>query len=57
MLGVTENRAKLWVDCQPVRSVEGYIENPLRKRGQFDINEGYLSIAQLTTPQRQVGNL
>lgn len=53
MLGVTENRAKLWVDCQPIKSVDGYIESPLKKRGQYDINNGYLSIAQLTNQQRQ----
>lgn len=46
MLGVTDNRAKLWVDCQPVKSVDGYIESPLRQRGEYDINEGFLSIVQ-----------
>lgn len=46
MLGVTDNRAKLWVDCQPVKSVDGYIEYPLKTRGYYDINDGHLSIAQ-----------
>lgn len=47
MLGVTEDRAKLWVDCQPVRSVQGYIESPLKERGDYDTQDGYLSIAQI----------
>lgn len=46
MLGVTDTRAKLWVDCKPVKSVDGYIESPLRERGAYDIDNGYLSIAQ-----------
>lgn len=46
MLGVTEDRARLWVDCQPIRSVQGPVECPLKKRGQYDTNGGYLSIAQ-----------
>lgn len=53
MLGVTENRAKLWVDCEPIKSVDGYIDTPLKARGQYDIKDGYLSIAQLTNQQRQ----
>jgi hypothetical protein len=53
MLGVTDNRAKLWVDCQPVKSVEGYIESPLRQRGQYDIRNGYLSIAQAVDNRRR----
>lgn len=47
MLGVTDTRAQLWVDCQPVKSTQGYIESPLRERGQYDTEDGYLSIAQL----------
>lgn len=46
MLGVTEDRAKLWVDCQPVKSIQGYIESPLQQRGQYDTNGGFLSIVQ-----------
>lgn len=53
MLGVTENRAKLWVDCQPIKSVDGYIESPLRTRGHYDINDGFLSIAQHANQPRQ----
>ncbi|XP_070500480.1 collagen alpha-1(IX) chain-like [Chironomus tepperi] len=52
MLGVTDNRAKLWVDCKPVQSVSGQIESPLRQRGQYDINNGYLSIAQIVDNHR-----
>lgn len=47
MLGVTDKRAKLWVDCQPVKSIQGYIETPLKERGQYDTQDGYLSIAQI----------
>lgn len=47
MLGVTDSRAKLWVDCQPVKSIQGNIEYPLRERGQYDTHDGYLSIAQI----------
>lgn len=47
MLGVTDTRAKLWVDCQPVKSVDGYMERPLRERGDYDTNDGFLSIAQI----------
>ena len=46
MLGVTDDRAKLWVDCKPVKSIDGYIESPLRERGSYDIDNGYLSIAK-----------
>lgn len=53
MLGVTENRAKLWVDCQPIKSVDGYIESPLKTRGHYDINDGFLSIAQHTNQPHQ----
>ena len=47
MLGVTDNRAKLWVDCRPVASVAGYLETPLRESGRYDIQDGYLSVAQI----------
>lgn len=47
MLGVTDNRAKLWVDCLPVASVAGYLETPLRERGRYDIQGGFLSVAQI----------
>lgn len=46
MLGVSEDRARLWVDCQPVKSVQGPVECPLKQRGQYDTSGGYLSIAQ-----------
>lgn len=52
MLGVTDSRAKLWIDCQPVQSVHGYIENPLEERGQYDAQDGFLSIAQIADNRR-----
>lgn len=52
MLGVTDNRAKLWVDCQPVKSVQGFIESPLRERGHYDTQDGFLSIAQIADTRR-----
>lgn len=52
MLGVTDNRAKLWVDCQPVKSVQGFIDTPLKERGQYDTRNGYLSIAQSANARR-----
>lgn len=54
MLGVTDSRAKLWVDCQPIKSVQGYLESPLKERGQYDTQDGYLSIAQIANTRRQV---
>jgi hypothetical protein len=52
MLGVTDNRAKLWVDCQPIKSVQGYIDMPLKERGQYDTRDGFLSIAQSANTRR-----
>lgn len=52
MLGVTDKRAKLWVDCQPVKNVQGYFESLLRERGQYDTQDGYLSIAQIANTRR-----
>jgi len=53
MLGVTDQNAKLWVDCQPVKSTKGYIDSPLRERGQYDIHDGHLSIAQTADTSEQ----
>lgn len=52
MLGVTESKAKLWVDCQPVKSIQGYYESPLLERGPYDIQDGHLSIAQIASNRR-----
>lgn len=52
MLGVTDSEARLWVDCQPVKSIQGYIESPLKERGQYDSHDGYLSIAQIANTRR-----
>lgn len=52
MLGVTDDRAKLWVDCQPVRSVQGFIETPLKERGDYDTEDGFLSIAQIANTRQ-----
>lgn len=53
MLGVTENQAKLWVDCKPVRSTVGELESPLQQRGRYDIENGRLSIAQIAKNRRR----
>jgi hypothetical protein len=52
MLGVTDSSAKLWVDCQPVHSVQGYLESPLKERGHYDTQDGFLSIAQNANARR-----
>lgn len=52
MLGVTDRLAKLWVDCQPVKSVQGYVDAPLKQRGQYDTSNGFLSIAQSANTRR-----
>lgn len=52
MLGVTDRRARLWVDCQPVKSIQGLVESPLKERGQYDSHGGYLSIAQIANTRR-----
>lgn len=52
MLGVTDSRAKLWVDCQPIKSVQGYIDTPLKERGHYDTENGFLSIAQSANTRR-----
>lgn len=51
MMGVTDNHAKLWVDCRPVESVQGYIQAPLEHRGQYDVEDGFLSVAQMKNSQ------
>lgn len=53
MLGVTEKRAKLWVDCQQVKSIDGYLDTPLRERGHYDTQDGFLSVAQIEDAQRR----
>jgi hypothetical protein len=53
MLGVTENQAKLWVDCKPVKSTVGVLESPLQQRGRYDIENGRLSIAQIAKNRRR----
>lgn len=46
MLGVTNDYLNLWVDCQPVRDVEGNLNAPLEARGRFDTNNGYVSMSR-----------
>lgn len=46
MLGVTNEYLNLWVDCQPVRDVEGNLNAPLETRGRFDTNNGYVSVSR-----------
>uniref|UniRef100_A0A336MTY9 CSON001286 protein n=1 Tax=Culicoides sonorensis TaxID=179676 RepID=A0A336MTY9_CULSO len=46
MLGVTHEKASLWVDCQPVRYLDGTYDAQLEARGYFDTSEGYVSVAR-----------
>lgn len=46
MLGVTDSEAKLWVDCKPIKYYDGLYEAHLQPRGQYDVSDGYLSVAQ-----------
>lgn len=46
MLGVTEDYLNLWVDCQPVKDVDGNLNAPLEPRGRFDIANGFVSISR-----------
>lgn len=46
MLGVTNDYLNLWVDCHPVRDVEGNLNAPLEPRGRFDTNNGYVSMSR-----------
>lgn len=46
MLGVTHEKASLWVDCQPVRYLDGTYDAELEARGYFDTSQGYVSVAR-----------
>lgn len=46
MIGVSENQANLFVDCQKVEDVRGGFNAELRPRGRFDESGGHLSVAQ-----------
>ncbi|XP_055624553.1 collagen alpha-1(IX) chain-like isoform X1 [Toxorhynchites rutilus septentrionalis] len=46
MLGVTNDYLNLWVDCEPVKDVEGNLNAPLDTRGRFDTNNGYVSMSR-----------
>ncbi|XP_053686924.1 collagen alpha-1(IX) chain-like [Sabethes cyaneus] len=46
MLGVTNDFLNLWVDCQPVKDVDGNLNAPLEPRGRFDTNNGFVSISR-----------
>lgn len=46
MLGVTHEKASLWVDCQPVRYDDGGYAAKLESRGYLDTSAGYVSIAR-----------
>lgn len=52
MLGVTDKKVQLWVDCQPVKSIQGQLESPLKERGKYDTQDGYLSVAQSADARR-----
>lgn len=53
MLGVTNDGAKLWVDCKPVEYDDGYYEAKFEPRGQYDTHDGYLAVAQKTNTPMQ----
>lgn len=53
MLGVTDRGAKLWVDCRPVQSSTGDMESQLRQRGQYNTQNGQLSIARPSSDRRR----
>lgn len=46
MIGVSENQANLFVDCQKVEDVRGGFDAWLKPRGRFDESGGHLSVAQ-----------
>lgn len=47
MLGVSQDKATLWVDCQPVFGIRGDLIEPLEPRGQFDATGGHLYVSRL----------
>lgn len=46
MLGVTNEKASLWVDCRPVHYIDGTFDAELDARGYFDTSGGYVSVAK-----------
>jgi hypothetical protein len=46
---VTNDQARLWVDCRPVQGLDGGYTAALQPRGQFDANDGYVSVAKMAS--------
>lgn len=46
MIGVSENQANLFVDCQKIEEIRGGFDAELKPRGRFDESGGHLSVAQ-----------
>lgn len=45
-IGVAQDQATLYVDCQPVQGLFGEYYTPLEPRGPVDATGGYLSVAR-----------
>lgn len=45
-IGVAQNQATLYVDCEPVQGLFGQYYTPLEPRGPVDATGGYLSVAR-----------
>lgn len=47
MLGVSQDEATLWVDCQPVPGIRGHYVEQLEPRGYFDVTGGHLYVSKM----------
>lgn len=45
-IGVAQDQATLYVDCEPVQGIFGEYYTPLEPRGPVDATQGYLSVAR-----------
>lgn len=45
-IGVAQDQATLYVDCNPVQGIFGEYYTPLEPRGPVDATGGYLSVAR-----------
>lgn len=45
-IGVAQDQATLYVDCEPVQGLFGEYYTPLEPRGPVDATGGYLSVAR-----------
>jgi len=48
MLGVSQDKATLWIDCEQVEGIHGTYDAPLQPRGPVDATNGLLSVARMT---------